>query len=531
VIWDDTFIGKQSTVSGAVLCRRVDVRARAVIDVGVTIGDESVVGAGAHIGADVQVFPYKRIEPAATVNSSVIWESTATRSLFSDGAISGLVGIDVTSERMLRVAEAFGSLLPKGGHVVVTRDTSRPARMIKRAMVSGLNAAGINVRDLRVTSPALNRFTTQKTRCEGGIHVAVDQSEPQALEIRFFDANGLDIAPSMQKKIERLFFRQEFRRAFFDEVGEIIYPARPMEYYTASLNEAVRDAGLSDSWRKIVADMGNGAASLVLPRVAHAWHINTIQLNSLVDTELGGSLGDPLENRRDLGRAIELFAADLGVTFDAGAERVRFMTNSGREVDGDNALHAVVDLWCRTRPDTEGTIAVSLVASQAVDGIAARYGRTVVRPGRSRRALAQAVLDGRAVFAGSTTGGFIFGDFFPAFDGVLTVGMVVRMLAKADLTFDELLVGLPPCYKAEASVFCPIDRKGAVMRQVTDQVAGETVDLTEGVRVLYDDGWALVLPDATQPTVNVWAEAEGHEAAQSRLEHWRKLVEDAIAED
>ena len=53
------------------------------IDVGAAIGDESVVGHGAHIGADVQIFPYKRIEPAATVNSSLIWESTAVRSLFA----------------------------------------------------------------------------------------------------------------------------------------------------------------------------------------------------------------------------------------------------------------------------------------------------------------------------------------------------------------------------------------------------------------------------------------------------------------
>jgi len=180
VIWDDTFIGTQSTVSGAVLCRHVDIRARAVIDVGVVIGNESVVGKGAHVGADVQVYPYKRIEPSATVNSSLIWESAGSRAIFADSGISGLVGIDITPELALKVAEAYGSLLPKGGHVVVTRDTSKAARMVKRAMVAGLNASGINVRDLRVASPALSRFTTQKTRSVGGIHVAVETGDSQS---------------------------------------------------------------------------------------------------------------------------------------------------------------------------------------------------------------------------------------------------------------------------------------------------------------------------------------------------------------
>ena len=79
ILWSDTFVGKQATVSGAVLCRHVDVRTRAGIEVGAVIGDESVVGAGAHIGTDVQIYPYKRIESAATVNTSVIWESTGSQ--------------------------------------------------------------------------------------------------------------------------------------------------------------------------------------------------------------------------------------------------------------------------------------------------------------------------------------------------------------------------------------------------------------------------------------------------------------------
>lgn len=531
VVWDDTFVGKQALVSGSVLCRHVDVRSHAVIDPGTTIGDESMVGQSAHIGADVQVFPYKRIEPAATVNSSLIWESTAMRSLFADAGISGLVGIDITPELALKVAEAFGSILPKGGHVVVTRDTSRPARMVKRAMVAGLNAAGVNVRDLRVASPAVSRFTTQKTRCVGGIHIAVSATDAASLEIRFFDKQGLDISPSEQKKIERLYFRGEFRRAFFDEIGEILYPARPLEYYSAALDEAVRDAGLTDGWRKIVADMACGAASLVLPQVAHAWHLNVIALNSVVDTETGGHACATTESSEELCRAVELFGADFGASFDAGAERVSFMTNSGRVLDGDTGLHAVVDLWARTRGDVEGAIAVPLTASLAVDKIAASHGRRVIRPGRSRRALAQAVLDGRAVFAGSTQGGFIFGDFFPAFDAVLTVGMVARMLDRMSMSMDELVESLPTFHKTAAAVFCPTDRKGAVMRRVTEVASDKDVDMTEGVRALYEDGWALVLPDASEPTVNLWAEAETLEAARERVDEWRSVVEDAMSAD
>jgi mannose-1-phosphate guanylyltransferase/phosphomannomutase len=529
VVWSDTFIGRQADVSGAVLCRHVDVRGGAVVGVGAVIGDESVVGQGARVGANVQVFPYKRIESQATVNTSLIWESTGVRSLFGDAGVQGLVGVDITPELALKVAEAYGTLLPKGGHVVITRDSTRAARMVKRAMIAGLNAAGINVRDLRVGSPAVSRFTTQKTRCVGGIHISGSMREAQSLEIRFFDKNGLDIAPWEQKKIERLYFRQEFRRAFFDEIGDIIYPPRPLEYYGAALNDAMTEAGLMGEWRKVVADMAGGPATFILPQVAHGWSINLIALNGVVDSEATSA---PSEEPQDgaiteLMRATELFGADLGVMFDWGAERVRLLTNSGRLLDADTALHAMIDLWCRTRV-TPGAIAVPLSASQVAEQIAERYGRQVVRPGRSRRALAQAVLDGRAAFAGSESGGFIFGDFFPAYDGVLTTGMAVRMLAKLGVTLDDVVGALPVFHKVQLSVRCPAARKGAVMRAVTERAAGMQADLSEGVRVSYSDGWALVLPHSSEPQVQIWAEAADDSAASARAEQWSRVVTDAI---
>jgi len=231
----------------------------------------------------------------------------------------------------------------------------------------------------------------------------------------------------------------------------------------------------------------------------------------------------------ELTRATELFGADLGVIFDWGAERIRMLTTTGRLLDPDTALHAMVELWCRTR-DVKGAIAVPLSASQVVDEIGARYGHDVIRPGRSRRALAQSVLDGRAVFAGSESGGFIFSDFFPAYDGVLSTGMAVRMLSKLGATLDEVVDGLPAFHKTHVSVRCPAVRKGAVMRAVTERAADMTADLSEGVRVKYTDGWALVLPHSNEPQVNIWAEAANDAAASARAEQWRRVVAEAIAE-
>ena len=196
---------------------------------------------------------------------------------------------------------------------------------------------------------------------------------------------------------------------------------------------------------------------------------------------------------------------------------MRFITPGGVLLDGDTALHMVIDLWCRTRSRRRGRdrgaadrLDGRRIASPRVTGarsfgpgvLAVRWRRRCSTGGRSSRA--------------APLGGYIFGDFFPAFDGVLTVGMVSRMLDRVGESMDQVVAGLPEFHKSHATVFCPTDRKGAVMRAVTEAAVGLRVDLTEGVRVIDDDGWALVLPDSTEPIVNVWGEGPSLRSGPAR---------------
>ena len=45
------------------------------------------------------------------------------------------------------------------------------------------------------------------------------------------------------------------------------------------------------------------------------------------------------------------------------------------------------------------------------------------------------------------------------------------------------------------------------MRTLMERSQGRDLVLVDGVKVLEDDGWALVLPDPEEPLTHVWAEA------------------------
>ena len=103
---------------GAVIGRSSSIRQNVRIDEGVVLGDEVFVGADAVISGDVKVYPFKTIEDGAVVNSSIVWESKGSRSLFGRDGVTGLANVDVTPELAVQVAMAYGTTLRKGTTVV-----------------------------------------------------------------------------------------------------------------------------------------------------------------------------------------------------------------------------------------------------------------------------------------------------------------------------------------------------------------------------------------------------------------------------
>src|SRR5690242_21622451 len=122
--------------------------ASARVEESAVVGDECVIEPEAYVSAGVRVYPFKTIEAGAVVNTSVIWESRGQRTLFGPRGVSGLVNVEITPELCVRLASAYATTLKKGAVVTTSRDVSRAARALKRAVHSALNASAINVADL-----------------------------------------------------------------------------------------------------------------------------------------------------------------------------------------------------------------------------------------------------------------------------------------------------------------------------------------------------------------------------------------------
>ncbi|HEX21144.1 MAG TPA: mannose-1-phosphate guanyltransferase [Actinobacteria bacterium] len=528
IIWDNAYIGSQSNLHGCVIGRGSDIKRGARVEQGVVVGDECVLGENTIINHDVKIYPFKKVEAGATVNSSIIWETKGMRSLFGQDGVSGLVGIDITPDIALHLAMAYGTALKNDGEVMISSDISTASRMIKRAMISGLNSTGISCRDLRSAPATINRFNTRISRCIGGIHIRVSPFDPQSLQINFFDAGGLDITEGDQRNIERYYFRGDYRRAYYRDIGKIIFPARSWEYYIDGLLRAIDYKMVSRRRFKVIVDYTFGSSSQILPGIISKLGCDVVALNAYND-----------ENRLTLSReefdlalaslaqTVKLFKADFGVMIDSAAEKIYLIDDKGSVVSTNKALLLFTMLISR-HETAKGKIAVPITATHKVEEIAGRYGRGVLKSKNNLRSMMEAGRRRDVIFVGSEEGGYIFPKFLPAYDALISFCKLLEMLTKEGRPLSSILADLPAVVMAQNNTFCPWEKKGLVMRKLIERAKGKKAVLKDGVKVITDNGWTLVLPDQDEPIFRVYAEAKDMKTAKRNVAKEIKYINSII---
>jgi mannose-1-phosphate guanylyltransferase / phosphomannomutase len=524
VLHDNVYVGSGTRMRGAIIGRSSSIRNNVRIDEGVVLGDEVFVGSDAVISGDVKVYPFKTIEDGAVVNSSIVWESKGARSLFGRDGVSGLANVDVTPELAVKVAMAYGTALPKGTTVVTSRDSSRAARMLKRAMMAGLNAAGVDVLDLEVASVPVTRFLVRSPRALGGLTVRLDQDDPQRVIVRFFDAAGTDVTEDARRKIERLFQREDARRALAEETGDIQFPLRALEEYTVALEGTVEPGAIRDFKFRLVVDYSFGAASTVMPTLLGKLGADVLAVNPYVSTAGRLTFDEDAALNRVAG-LVRASGAHLGALIDADGERLRLVDDQGRILSDTEALLTFVELVSDHL--LGDTIALPVNITQRAREIANSHGVQVVPTKLSTPALMAAANDPAVGFAADGAGGYILPGFLPAFDGAAALLKMLDLLARSSRSLSEVVDALPKVFLVHETVVTPWEQKGMVMRSLME-MAGRDVELVDGVKVRYNDGWMLALPDPEDPVTHVWAESssdgEARKLAQEYARRIRQLV-------
>lgn len=529
VVWEDTFIGRKARSLGAIMGRKVTLKAKAVLGEGAVVADDVVIGEGAQVHPRVKIWPKKNVEPGGNVSLSIVWGKRWPSSMFGREGIVGLGNIEITSEYALKLGAAYGSVLPKGSVVTVSRESHPVTRMINRSLICGLVSVGIDVQDLRIIPTPVARFVLRNTAAVGGIHCRLAKDDVRNLQIQFFDERGVNIGKTTERKIENSFFREEFRRTLMDEVGQIEFPGRAIEQYTQEFTNRLDLTLLKEAGFKVVVDYVSGGASTVLPGILGRLGCESVSLNAHLDPLRAREF--PFDSGLRLNQLCDIVTtlhADLGVLLDAEGERMLLVDDKGTRVDSATLLSLMTVLIAQTEPGA--LIAAPVSAPSVLEGILKPTQGRVVRTGVDLRSLMHRSQLGRdrIRLAGTAEGELLTPDFSSGFDAMFGFVKLLELMARHKVALSEVYALTPKVHLLKAEVACSSLEKGRLMRRLLEESKDKEVEMTDGLKIHQPNGWVLVVPAPSSASLMVWAEAETAEEAQTLIAGISTVLKDLM---
>ena len=531
VIWNGALVGEEAHLRACTISRGARVDRRAHVLEGAVVGALSVVGEEAQVSPGVRVWPSKKIEPGAALNINLIWGSSAARNLFGQRGVAGLANIDITPEFAVKVGAAYASTLKPGSQVMVSRDQRSISRMVSRSLISGLMSVGVNVQNLESNAIPISRYIARSLGVAGGIHVRMHPDRSDYILIEFFDQQGINIPKSKEKKIEGAYFKEDFRRASIEGIGNISYPSMLLDSYAKGFEERINAEAVRQRQFKIVIDYVYAVSGAVLPNLLNKFNCDVVVLNASL-RQSAPSIPEREELLTQLGPVVEALKANFGVQVSANGEQLILVDETGSAIRGERLTALMTEIILTANP--RGTIVVPVHVSSAVEQVARRHDALVIRTKANPTALMEACRENPGVvLGGSAEMGFIFPQIHPGFDAMFSIAKMIETLSLQDQSLGQLQSDLPKVFHRKQTIRCPWTQKGALMRHMVETHPAEVLELIDGVKIreLHNDSWVLVLPDAGEPLVHIYVNGAEREWVDEQLRNYRQRIQEFTNED
>lgn len=442
-------------------------------------------------------------------------------SIFRDYDIRGLVDRDIDDNFARVFGRAFGTYLARRGtgEVLVGYDARHTSPKYYEACQEGLRSAGTNVIRIGLATSPMMYWARKYYKVDGGLLITASHNPPEFNGFKPASGHGALFGEEIQK-IKRLMISEDFasgQGAVSDQeiFGQYVKDIKSKVKITRRLS--------------VIVDCGNSTAGPYAPAVLEALGIGVERLFCDIDPEFPNHPPDP-ENPAAYPKIQELIKSgrhDMGLIFDGDADRLGAVDAQGNVVRGDQITALAARRVLEDKPG--GKILFEVQCSKsAMDDVEAHGGRAIlVRVGHSY--IEQALLKQKAQLAGETSGHVFFVDRWYGFDdAIYAAARLVEYVAESGKSLKELVQSLPKYISVpKTRITAPEERKFAMVGELKDFFTkkGYKINDTDGVRLEWDDGWAVVRASNTQPALTLRAEAK----TKSRLAEIKKIMEDALA--
>ncbi len=442
--------------------------------------------------------------------------------LFGTNGVRGVVNTAAMDCRFaMRLGMAIGTFM--NGTVAIGTDARTSSEMLKSACAAGMMATGCDVQDCGVVPTPTVQYTVKTDNdLAGGVVITASHNPPEFNGIKCADRDGTEMARANEEKIEAIYHKKAFSAVPWDRVGHSTTRIDAVSNYSEAILALVDRGTIKESGLRVALDCSNGAGANVTPGVLERLGVGYVTVNADLNGAFPGHNSEPTpENTKDLIELVKQGEFDLGIIHDGDADRTIFVDGNGSYMYGDRSLAIAAHYACLEHDG--GLVVTTVGSSKCVEDAVTAAGGTMMYTMVGSPVVARAMMEHGAVFGGEENGGLIFPSLQYCRDGAMAAARIIEIVAKHG-PLSDIQSRIPAYSQFKTKTECPNEKKETVMKDLAVDAEGKKVDLTDGIKIFFDDGWVLVRPSGTEPIVRIFSEASTDEEARAIAERFRDRV-------
>ena len=465
IVSNNVTIGKHAQIRGAIIGQGACIGAHTTAFEGSVVGSRSHIGDMCEIKNNIKIWPQKNIKDETIISDNLIWGDNFSRKLFGENGVLGEINVDVTPEFATRLGAAFG-VANKKSKIAVSGGGEGAHEMLRSAFISGLLSSGAGVYDFGEIPLPVARRAVLFHGLGGGMHILLSEKNSELnLSLTLLNSGGGNILRLQERKIEAMFMREDFTRCKPDKISSITKLYDFKHYYIREiLNE------MNAPFNIKVKLEGSSIAKEML-----------VQLGaSVVELETKGA---------------------IAAAIDSYAERLILTDEKGRLLSP--ATYAA--LMAQISAENGYKIIISPIShSDIIEKIAVKNNAAAIRCKTGKADIMDCMQKHNAM------------QFRLMFDAIYAISKLCDTLVNKQMQLCDVVDTIPKIHIIEKEVSCDISKKGKVIRQIADMAQKgryNKIELEEGVKIINNDGWVLIIPHSQRPVCKVISEGINEEYA------------------
>ncbi|MCR4334934.1 MAG: phosphomannomutase/phosphoglucomutase [archaeon] len=442
--------------------------------------------------------------------------------IFREYDIRGIADTELPDTDAELIGKAYGTLIHNnGGSVVVLgKDNRISGPRIFEALKKGILSTGINIIFIGEIPTPLLYYAVHKLDMDGGISVTASHNPPEF--------NGFKVLIGKEaiygEKIQEIYKVAESGKF---AVGEGTIEEKFLD--DIYLDEIVSNVKIVKKL-KVVIDAGNAMASELAPKLLKQLGLDPICLFCEKDSSFPNHQPDPVQEKNvlDLKKKVLEEKADLGIAFDGDVDRIGVLDEKGNLIYGDKLLGVFSEDLLKRKPGSK--IIFEVKCSQSLDEWIRKKGGVPIMWKTGHSLIKAKMKEENAVLAGEMSGHMFFTENWYGFDdALLAAAKILEIVSHSGKKLSEIVGQMPEYVSSpEYRVECPDNKKGIVVKAMTDKYKklypkSVTID---GIRIIFDYGWALVRQSNTQSKIILRFEAK----TKQNLEEIKSVIMPEVEE-